>query len=30
MYRDFQENTLNSDGSFSMWTTLFAAVYLIH
>ncbi len=30
MYRDFQENTINSDGSFSMWTAYLAAIYLIH
>lgn len=30
MYRDFQENTLNSDGSFAMWILFFAFVYLIH
>ena len=30
MYRDVQENTLNSDGSFSMWILLFGTVYFIH
>lgn len=30
MYRDFQENTINSDGSFGMWIVYIAAVYLIH
>ena len=30
MYRDFQENTINSDGSFGMWIAYLAAAYLIH
>ena len=30
MYRDFQENTINSDGSFGMWISVIAGVYLIH
>merc|ERR1712113_642757 len=30
MYRDFQENTINSDGSFSMWVVFFCGIYLIH
>ena len=30
MYRDFQENTINSDGSFSMWILYLAIVYLAH
>ena len=30
MYRDFQENTLNSDGSFGIWISVCAALYLIH
>ncbi|EGR31086.1 hypothetical protein IMG5_118110 [Ichthyophthirius multifiliis] len=30
MYRDFQENTLNSDGSFSQWITLVCGIYVIH
>ena len=30
MYRDFQENTINSDGSFGMWIVYCAALYLIH
>ena len=30
MYRDFQENTLNSDGSFGMWVVFFCGLYLIH
>ena len=30
MYRDFQENTINSDGSFAMWTVWVAVLYLIH
>lgn len=30
MYRDFQENTINSDGSFSMWILYLAIVYLGH
>lgn len=27
MYRDFQENTINSDGSFGMWIAYLAAIY---
>jgi hypothetical protein len=30
MYRDFQENTINSDGSFGMWIVVIAAIYLGH
>lgn len=30
MYRDFQENTINSDGSFGMWIAYIAAIYLAH
>jgi len=30
MYRDFQENTINSDGSFGMWTVYICAIYLGH
>jgi hypothetical protein len=30
MYRDFQENTINSDGSFGMWIAYIAGFYLIH
>jgi hypothetical protein len=30
MYRDFQENTINSDGSFGMWIVLCAALYTVH
>jgi hypothetical protein len=30
MYRDFQENTINSDGSFGMWTVVICAIYLTH
>ena len=30
MYRDFQENTVNSDGSFSMWIAYISAIYCIH
>lgn len=30
MYRDFQENTINSDGSFGMWIVWVAVGYLIH
>ncbi len=30
MYRDFQENTINSDGSFGMWTSAIVGFYLIH
>jgi hypothetical protein len=30
MYRDFQENTINSDGSFGMWIAYISAIYLIH
>ena len=30
MYRDFQENTINSDGSFGMWFSVIAAIYIGH
>ena len=30
MYRDFQENTINSDGSFGMWVVVISAIYCIH
>jgi len=30
MYRDFQENTISSDGSFGMWVALISAIYLFH
>ena len=30
MYRDFQENTINSDGSFGMWIVVVAAIYCLH
>jgi hypothetical protein len=30
MYRDFQENTLNSDGAFAQWITLLALCYVGH
>ncbi len=30
MYRDFQENTINSDGAFGMWIVVIAALYMIH
>ena len=30
MYRDFQENTINSDGSFGMWVVVLTAIYLVH
>ena len=30
MYRDFQENTINSDGSFAMWIVWIGAAYVIH
>lgn len=30
MYRDFQENTINSDGSFGMWTVVICGIYLGH
>ncbi|EAR82265.1 hypothetical protein TTHERM_01230120 (macronuclear) [Tetrahymena thermophila SB210] len=30
MYRDFQENTLNSDGAFAQWITLLCGIYCIH
>lgn len=29
-YRDFQENTINSDGSFGMWIVYIAAIYCLH
>jgi len=28
MYRDFQENTINSDGAFGMWFVVFTSFYL--
>jgi len=30
MYRDFQENTINSDGWFGMWILYVAVIYWIH
>ena len=30
MYRDFQENTINSDGSFAMWTVVICIFYVAH
>lgn len=30
VYRDFQENTINSDGSFGMWIVYMAVAYSIH
>ena len=30
MYRDFQENTINSDGSFGIWIILISFVYSCH
>lgn len=30
MYRDFQENTLNSDGSFAQWITVLCGLYVVH
>jgi hypothetical protein len=30
MYRDFQENTINSDGSFAMWTVVICVLYVGH
>jgi hypothetical protein len=30
MYRDFQENTINSDGSFGMWLSYIFGGYFIH
>jgi hypothetical protein len=30
MYRDFQENSINSDGSFGMWTAYIAVIYIFH
>jgi hypothetical protein len=30
MYRDFQENTINSDGSFGMWIVYVGFSYLAH
>ena len=30
MYRDFQENTINSDGSFAMWTVVICVIYVTH
>lgn len=30
MYRDFQENTINSDGSFGMWIAAVAFLYACH
>lgn len=30
MYRDFQENTINSDGSFGMWVVVVSFFYCMH
>jgi hypothetical protein len=30
MYRDFQENTINSDGAFGMWIAYISGIYFIH
>jgi hypothetical protein len=30
MYRDFQENTLNSDGAFAMWVAFLGLLYSLH
>jgi len=30
MYRDFQETSVNSDGSFAMWIFYIATIYSIH
>ena len=30
MYRDFQENTINSDGSFGMWVVYICVIYVGH
>jgi hypothetical protein len=30
MYRDFQENTINSDGSFGMWVAYISFFYCMH
>jgi hypothetical protein len=30
MYRDFQENTVNSDGSFGMWVLVITSIYVVH
>lgn len=30
MYRDWQENSLNSDGSFALWVYAFGGAYLVH
>jgi hypothetical protein len=30
MYRDFQENSINSDGSFGMWVAYVSALYVAH
>lgn len=30
MYRDFQETSINSDGSFAMWIFYIATIYFIH
>lgn len=30
MYRDFQENTINSDGAFGMWLSLLTSFYIVH
>ena len=30
MYRDFQENSINSDGAFGMWIVYIAAAYMAH
>eukprot|EP01016_Furgasonia_blochmanni_P024748 TRINITY_DN2670_c0_g2_i10.p1 TRINITY_DN2670_c0_g2~~TRINITY_DN2670_c0_g2_i10.p1 ORF type:complete len:282 (-),score=78.65 TRINITY_DN2670_c0_g2_i10:1351-2103(-) len=29
-FRDFQENTINSDGWFGMWIVVWCAVYVVH
>ncbi len=30
MYRDFQQNSINSDGAFGMWLAYIGAIYIIH
>ena len=30
MYRDFQENSINSDGSFGMWVAYVSLLYVFH
>ena len=30
MYRDFQENTINSDGAFGMWVVYVSFIYSMH